>query len=430
MASRQDNVSSRNQQGNARTADSILTTSGDILYRNNLNQTRRLGIGEEDFQLTVSNGEAQWRRSTGELFKIGYASRPVGNWWNGTYGESGVPFNQSSLTKYNHANKIYANLKTINASGVLANQSTSSQGGYTAGNLVLYKANCQELWCTIKTDVSNLTNILDNLGTTGAQAITDITDFCETDTIYGIDLELDDPASLSTTGATNLNTWFGDLKTSLNNASVSASLNITLPALSNATVAAGYNFDYSTFIDSVDTCTINCCCAMSDFGYGMGTCPVELLVGGSYNDIDMCITGVDEQGTTTFYEGGVLQKYATDTNSNDMDKLVIALPCDGWANDEAQSPYAFTTNLTKNKINFNSTYNTNTFDGKRDTSHELRWNDGTYTYTFSDGYAMRRKAEICRQWLKKWELDNPLKPKPLYEMIFRFMGGNNPSYYE
>lgn len=420
----------RNNQTNSGSAVSLLTTAGDLLINNNLGQARRLPIGEENFQLTVDNGQATWKRSTGELFKIGYYSFPEGTYWNSTWGENGVEFNQTNLTKYNHSNKIYANLKQIDSNGSLANKSTSSNGGYTAGNLVLYKSNCQELWCSITTDVANLNNILNNLGTTGSGAIDQIVNFVETDVIFGIDLLIDDPASLSTTGATNLNTWLGDLKTGLNTSSAGASLNITLPAIGNATIASAYNFNYSTFASNVDTITINCCCAMSDFGYGVGNSPLELLVGGSFNDKDMCNTASDEQGKTVFYEGGVLGKYASDNSNNNMEKLVLSLPCDGFVHAHGANAFSITGHVNRNTINLNTTYNTNVMLGNIDSSSELRWFDDAYTYSFTDGNAMRRKSEVIRQWLNKWELDYPEKSKPLYEMMFWAMGGGNPSYFD
>ena len=420
----------RNNQANTGTAESTLTESGDLLINNNLGQLRRLPIGEENFQLTVDNGQAQWRRSTGELFKVSYHSIPVDDYWDATWGATGVPFDQSSLTRYNHADKIYANLKYIENTGSVLTKSTSAQGGYNASALTLYKANCQELWCTINTDDANLDVILDNLGTTGSGAIDQIVAFVESDALSGIEIQLDEPSSLGVSGVNNLNTWLGDLKTALNNSSQGASLQITLPSLSNATIAANYNFDYSTFTSNVDLVGINCCCQEQEFGYGMAQTPIELLVGGVYDDTDMCIEAADEQGQTTFYEGGVLQKYATDNSNNNMQKLVVILPSSGWANDESGSVFAFDGNLTRNQINLDkTTYNTNIMSGSRDISGELRWFTNTHTFSYCDGYAMRRKAEVVRQWLNAWELDYPLKEKPIYNLAFKHMGGNNSDYY-
>lgn len=421
----------RNNQANTGTAESTLTTAGDILINNNLGQLRRLPIGAENFQLTVDNGQATWKRSTGELYKVSYHSIPVDDYWDATWGATGVPFNQTSLSRYNHAEKFYANLKYVENTGSVLTKSTSAQGGYNASALTLYKANCQELWCTINTDDANLDVILDNLGTTGSGAIDQIVAFVEGDAFSGIDIQLDEPASLGVSAVNNLNTWLGDLKTALNNSTQGASLQITLPALSNATIAGNYNFDYGTFASNVDLIGINCCCAHTEFGYGYGTTPYEMLIGGVYDDVDMCITGADEQGQTTFYEGGVLQKYATDNSNNNMQKLVVILPNDGWANDESASNFTFDLNLTRNQINLDtSTYNTNIFSGRRDSSGELRWFTDTHTFTFCDGEAMRRKAEVIRQWLNKWELDYPLKEKPIYNLAFKYMGGNNFSYFE
>lgn len=420
----------RNNQGNTGSADSTLTTAGDILINNNLGQLRRLPIGAEDFMLTVDNNQATWKRSTGELFKISYYSQAAGNYWNATWGESGVPFDQTNLTRYNHAEKIYANFKYIENTGSVLTKSTSAQGGYTAGNITTYKANCQELWCQINTDDANLDVILDNLGTTGSGAIDQIVAFVESDALNGVEITLDEPTSLGVSAVNNLNTWLGDLKTGLNNSTQSASLQITLPALSNATILANYNFDYSTFTSNVDLVGIDCCCQETEFGYGMAQTPFELLVGGTYDDIDLCITGADEQGQTTFYEGGVLQKYATDNSNNNMQKLVVILPNGGWANDESSGVFTFDSNLTRNKINQNSTYDTNVFSGRRDMSSELRWFSNTHTFNFCDGESMRRKAEVVRQWMKAWELDNPSKEKPIYNLAFKWMGGNNSSYFD
>jgi hypothetical protein len=43
---------------------------------------------------------------------------------------------------------------------------------------------------------------------------------------------------------------------------------------------------------------------------------------------------------------------------------------------------------------------------------------------------MRRRAEICRQALKKFELDNPEKAKPRYECLFWVMGGGSDCFYD
>jgi hypothetical protein len=429
MADRQSNVSSRNNQGNTSSADTILTTAGDILYRNNINQNRRLPIGAEDFQLTVSNGEAQWRRSTGELFKIGYCNQAASTFWNASTGESGVPFNQTSITRYNHANKIYTNWKYIENTGRVLTKSTSAQGGYTTANVTLLKGNCQELWATVNTDNANLGVILADLTGVGVTAISDCVDVVETDALAGIDILLDEPSSLTAGNVTDLNTWLGDLKTELNNSSASASLNLTLPAITNATIAGNYNFDYSTFAANVDTITINCCCQHNEFGYGTGNSPLECLIGGVYDDNDMCDDALDEQGQTTFYEGGVLQKYATDNSNNNMDKLVLKIPNDGFAHDDTQGAFTITSNLTKNKINYNATYATNTINGNRDSSGELRWFTGSYTMSFCDGASVRSKAEVIRRWLHAWEESNPTKTKPLYEILLSTMGGNCPDYY-
>ena len=418
----------RNNQANTGTAESTLTTAGDILINNNLGQLRRLPIGEEDFALLVENGQPVWRRSTGELFKIGYCSEPVGDYWDATWGATGVPFSQDNLTQYNHANKVYANLKYIDGSGNVLTKSTSAQGGYTTANMVLYKGNCQELWVTVDTDTTNLAQITDNLLTTGVSAINDISQFIQDEVISGVDLLITDPASLSVTGATNLNTWLGDLKSEINN-NAGASVNITLPALGNATIAGNHNFDYSTFINNVNTLTINCCCVMNDYGYGYPNCPVELLIGGRYTDKNMTDDVADEQGATDFYEGGILGKYTTD-NNNHLQKLVIKIPNNGFSHDDTVGAYTIVSDLTRNKINLDdSTYNTNLLNGNRDSSGELRWFTGSHTVTFCDGYAMRRKAELVRQWLKKYELDNPTLNKPLYELIYSSMGGGNHSYY-
>ena len=208
MADRQSNRASRSQQSNSfETLTSTLTTAGDILYNNNINVVKRLPIGEEDFQLTVSNGEANWRRSAGEYFKVGYYNEPVGDWWNSAYGATGVPFNQTSITRYNHANKIYTNWKYIENTGRVLTKSTNAQGGYTAANVTLLKGNCQELWCTVNTDDGNLDVILNDLATIGVSAITDCTDLVSTDTFSGLDLLLDEPARLGVSAVNNLNTW-------------------------------------------------------------------------------------------------------------------------------------------------------------------------------------------------------------------------------
>jgi hypothetical protein len=429
MASRQDNASSRNQQNNTGSIDTTLNTAGDLLIKNRFNTTTGLSIGQEDYQLTVSNGQATWQPSTGQAFEVGYWSYPSSTAWNATWGENGVPFNQTNLGKYNHAKKFYAEFLTLNSSGEIVTASTSTQGGYTTSNVTLYKANCQELWTTVSSannvHQSLLTN---NLGTTGAQAITDIVTFVTDNDLAGVDINFEDFGSWSAGFVTNFNTWLGSLKTALN--AVNASLNFDFPYIGNATIQSAYNFNYADFIDNLDTATLMLYDIFFDWGYGMGHSPKEALVGGSFSDTGHCDDAADQQGTTTFYEGGTLGKFISDNNGNNLDKLVIGLPNIGFAHANSAGAYSVTGNLTKNKINLNSTYGTHVLNGGRDSSGELRWFGTSHTFTYCDGQSLRNKAEVCRQYLKKWELDNPTKTKPRYEIMIWHCGGGNDSFYD
>lgn len=425
---RQDNSSIRNNQGNTITSiDSVLTTAGDILIKNSNNQTKRLAIGEEDFQLTVSNGQATWKNAVGQTMKVGYWSYPGNTAWNATWGENGVEFNQTNLTKYNHAYKIYAEFLTLSTTGSI--EQVGGVGGYSTGNVTTYKNNCQELWATCSSsNYTNMSLVMADLPGLGVSAIQEMTTFVSDNSLSGIDLNWEAYSSWTTAFGVTFAGWLSDLKTSLNG--VDASLNLDLPYIGNATIAAAYNFDYSTFVNSVDFITIACYDMHYDWGYGLGICPMEALVGGSYNDKDMCDNAADEQGKTTFYSGGTLGKYASDNSDNNMEKLVIGLPAYGFVHANTDNAYTFTNNLTRNKINLNTTYDTNTLLGKRDMNAELRWFTNDSTFVFCDGESMRRKAEVCRQWLKKWEIDNPLKTKPIYECMYWHLGGNNNSFYE
>jgi hypothetical protein len=429
----QRNSSGIYKQGNKnKDVNSLLTTAGDIVISNSRNQITRLPVGQEDYQLVISGGAPAWKAGFGEIMKVGYWSYPGSTAWNATWGENGVEFNQTNLTKYNHSYKIFAEFLTVDtgatATGFIQ-EITTAQGGYTTGNVTTYKNNCQELFATCSSaNNADMELIMNDLNGLGVSAINTMTTFVQDNTLSGIDLNWEDFSSWSVGFGTTFAGWLGDLKTSLNN--IGASLNLDLPYIGNATIASAYNFDYSTFIDNVDYLTIAMYDIHFDWGYGMGICPIEALVGGSYHDNDMTLGVTEEQGKTTFFENGTLGKFASDNSNNNMDKLIIGLPAYGFAHTNGAGVYSFTNNLTKNKINFNSSYDTNTLFGQRDTSGELRWNSSGHTMVFCDGSSMRRRTEICRQWLKKWELDNPSKTKPIYEVMFWHMGGNNDSYYQ
>jgi hypothetical protein len=421
----QDNRPPRNNQDNTGNNTDVIENAGDLLISNRNGTITNLPIGLEDEQLTVSNGQAVWTTSRGQEMKIGYWSYPGQTAWNFPYGENGVPFLQGNLSKYNHSHKIYAELLTVDTGGVVI-KTTGTAGGNVSNNVLIYKTTCQELFTTVScANYSDMNDIVSN-GTTGASAISTIVDYCVDNDLQGVDINFEAFGSWTSGFITSFNTWLGSLKSSL----MGITLNLDLPYIGNSTIASSYNFDYSTFINSVDTITVMCYDMAFDFGYGLGHCPIEALVGGSFDDKGQTDDPADEQGTTNFYNAGVLGKYASDNSNNHMDKLVIGLPSYGYAHDNTAGVYTLENNLTRNKINYNSTYATKTLVSGRDNSGDLRWFPTGYTMVYSDAYSMRRRAEVCRQWLKKWELDNPQKTKPIYECIFWHMGGGNDSFYQ
>ena len=426
-----DNRLPRSKKDNTGNTTDLLKNAGDILINNAQGTTTRLSIGQEDQQLTVSNGVPTWKYSYGERMNINYYSYPESTAWSATYGANGVPFSEDSLSKYDHAYKIFSEFLTLQTvTGAIIHKSTNTQGGYTTGNITTFKNNCQELHVTVSSgSATDIALITDNLGTTGATAITTISDFVSNNSLSGVDIDFEDFGNWDATLVTNLNTWLGSLKTSVNNAG--GILNISLPYIGNATIASAYNFDYSTFINNVDTLTIMCYDVHLDYTYSYSICPLEMLVGGTYNDINNTDDVLDLQGSTSFYQDGVLGKFSTDNSGNHFDKLIIGLPAYGFVHDDADGLYTVTNGLTRNSINFSGP---DTRNGLRDQGSELRWHytsgENGYTYVFCDGVAMRSKAESIRKWLNKFELDNPTKSKPLYEISIYHMGGNNYSFYE
>lgn len=416
----QDNAISRNNQNNESASTASLTTAGDMLI-NVAGTDTRLPIGAENQTLNVSGGIPTWQNGSRESFKESYYSIAGNPYWNSTWNDTGVPFDQVHIGKYKNSHRICANFKKITpTTGVIATVSTSAQGGLTAGTLTLYKNNCQELWSSLTGDSSDIAVLTDNLGTTGAQAITDLVLFKDTNVLSGIDLKLSDMASISVTGVANLNTWLGSLHTALGD----CCLNITLPAFTNATISSAYNFDYSTFINNVDYLTINYdyCGANCDYGSGFPKVPIEAIRGGTYSDSNT--PGVN--GATAFYANGAIGKYIAD-NTNKMQKLIIGLPNTGYVHTIAQSDYTFSTgNLTRNTVNENGTFNTSELSANRDQSGTLFWSDATYDYTFSDETTIQVQVDAIRKILDKQELDEPTWNRANREIIFSSMGGGAP----
>lgn len=418
-----DNTNPRyNNQNNTSDIASELQNPGDTIYVNPGGAIVSLPIGTENQQMTVESGVPAWKDSYGDAFKISYFSYPENTAWNSTFNENGVPFDQTHLTKYSNAHAIRAEFKTVNSSGAIVDKSTSAQGGNTPANITTYKNNCQELWCTVSSgSYADMQQITNNLGTIGTTAISDITTFAVDNTLSGIDINFEAFGSWDSTFVTNFNTWLGSLQTSLTANNVS--LNLDLPYIGNATIAGSYNFDYSSFIDNVDYLTVMMYDVHLDYGRGFPICPLEAIIGGTYTDSQ----NGNISGNVAFYEKGTLQKFSNDVG-NKMQKLIVALPNYGYVHTIGDGDYTITNNITRNKINLNTTYNTVESAGLRDwQSSELFWEDGTYRYRYVDEYALQRKVDAVRTWINKHDLDNPNNNKTRREIVIWHMGAGSPA---
>jgi hypothetical protein len=421
-----DNVNPRtSNQNNTSSTTSELSTAGDMLIANSNGVPVALSVGLNNQTLKVSGGVPAWKNSYPESFKISYTSFADAPAFNATWNDTGVPFDQVHLGRYQGSHSIKANFKNIaTTTGAIETVSTSAQGGLTAGNLTTYKNNTQELWCELTcADFTDIQLITNNLGTTGAQAITDITAFCSANVLSGIECKFSDMGSW-TAGAfiTNLNTWLSSLKDALT--AGGCSLSLVLPALTNATVLSAYAFDYSTFINNVDYIVIDYCYsgANNDYGYGFPKVPMEAITGGTYSDSN---TGA-VSGAVAFYADGAIGKFSSDVG-NKMQKMIIKLPTTGFVHTNADADYTFSNEtLTRNDVNEDATYATVESAGLRDPSGHLRWNDGTYEYCMPDEITLQRQVDAIRTILDKYELDNPNNNAPRREITLCHLGGNNP----
>jgi len=417
----QDNRSIRDNQNNSGSTEDILSSSGDILISNRVGTVTALPIGNENQQLVVDNGQASWQNSSGEAFRTSYCLTS-GSPYFSTWGENGVPYDQESLTRYSNSWNVRAEYLEVNTTTGAIDEITVGTGAFTTGNLVLLKANTQNVWATCKCDnVADIRLLTDNLGTTGAAAITTLTAFVEDNVLSGIDINFTDYTNWAAGDVTNLNTWLGSLKTSLTNAG--AQLNISLPAIGNATMLALYNFDYSSFVANVDRISIKMFNANVVYGRYMIHCPIEMITGGRWSDTNMG----DFNGAIQFYDKGVLGKFADDVGNN-MHKLIVILPNFGYVHTIGQGDTVFSTSiLTRNKLALNGTFATDVSSGARDfQSQELYWEDGTYRYRMNDEISLQHKVDACRIFLDKWELDNPSSIAPRRELTV-LMGGNMPT---
>lgn len=418
----QDNRSIRDNQNNSGSTEDILSSSGDILISNRVGTVTALPIGLENQQLVVDNGQASWQNSSGEAFRTSYCLESGNPYFNATWGENGVPYDQESLTRYSNSWNVRANYLEINNTTGVIDEITSGVGAFTTDNLTLIKQNTQNVWATCYSpNITNMNLLLNNLGTTGAVAITTMTSFVTDNVLSGIDINFVDYDNWTAGIVTNMNTWLGSLKTSLNNAG--AQLNISLPAIGNATMAALYNFDYSTFISNVDRITIKMFNANVVYGRYMVNCPIEMITGGRWSDTNMG----DFNGPVQFYDKGVLGKFNSDVGNN-MQKLIISLPNFGYVHTIGAGDTTFSTSiLARNKLALNGTFATDESAGTRDfQSQELYWEDGTYRYRMNDEISLQHKVDACRIFLDKWELDNPGLNAPRREIVV-FMGGNMPT---
>lgn len=419
----QENRSARNNQNNSGNATDILTDSGDILINNRIGNTVRLPIGNENQTLNVSQGQPVWQNSARETFRESYVLEAGSPFWNATWGENGVPYDQESLTRYSNAWNVRAKYLEVNTTSGAIDEITTGVGSFSTGNLTLLKSNTQNVWATCICDnEADIKLITDNLGTTGASAITTMTTFVTDNVLSGIDIDFTDYLNWQATTVTNLNTWLGSLKSGLE--AIGSQLNLNLPIIANASQLAGYNFDYSTFIANVSFLTIKCYDINIWDGRYTINCPIEAITGGRWSDTN---TG-DFNGPVQYYDKGCLGKFEDDVGANNMYKLIVALPNFGYVHTIGQGDTTFSeTRLLRNKLALNGTYATDESSGNRDfQSHELYWEDGSYRYRMVDEIALQRKADAIRVFLDKWDLANPTKTPARREIVL-LMGGNCPN---
>lgn len=396
-----------------------LDVSGDINFTGNLRKNGVIQSFSESFN----------ERCKFEGFDISYWSYPGEiTWSSNDYDFNGTKFDQASLSKYSHSKVIRAEFLELGTTGHIQIKDEGGtylqQGGYTDANITLYKANCDELWTTVSSQAyTDMENALGTTYNTGTTMVNEIMDVVNTKNLDGVCINWEEFGAYTPEYVTDLNTWFGELKTALN--AVGKKLTYDMPYLGNTTIANAYNFNYGTFINNLDFCTIMNYDVHYDWGYGMATLPIECLIGGRYSDKGLCDDVADEQGTTVFFDKGTLGKFADDVGDN-LDKLIIGLPNIGFTHLNSAGVWSFEMRgMTMNQCNLNTTLNTNIMYGNRTESGELRWFANSRTFVMNDAESIRYKIRAAKNFLDKWEKDNPTKKSPRREIAIWSMGGDS-----
>lgn len=322
-----------------------------------------------------------------EGFDISYWTFGIRDAWNddtggnGDFNEAGVPFNQQSLQKYNHAFAFRPQFMTVREQGVTPKVEIvgPEAGDYTVANNNLYKANCQEMWCHISNSDYHGIEEMCAAGTVsgeGRDAIDDIVTNAVAWGLKGVDINFEAFSEYTVQFVSDFAAWLLALKTDLNANNIKLSYAIVsmyYPGNENL-----YNFDYSSFIDSVDYLSVMMY-DMFEWGFGQANCPLQAITGG-YQELegnkDAASTPAyvfDNGKYVKFYESGILGKIYSDVGDK-MNKIICCLPNYGMYNTtDLDNNWNYVNNLGLNRINLDPSYNTNIYEGQRREGGELRW---------------------------------------------------------
>ena len=367
-----------------------------------------------------------------EGFKISYYTFGARDAWNTTtYSEDGVPFNQGSLNKYNHAWAFRPQYLTLREDGVYPQVEvlTPTVGDYTPAYLQLYKDNCQEFWIHISnSDYHGMVNMCADPNGLGLDARQTIKQRVIDWGVKGVDINFESFAEYTSQFVTDFAAWLLLLKTDLN--SVGCKLSYAIVSIPSPSIQSLYNFDYSSFIDSVDYLTVMMYDIM-DWGWGLSNSPTAAIVGGyqklqgNPNIASTSQYEIDNGPVVEFYENGILGKIHSDIGDK-MHKIICALPNYGMYNDNTMNNnWAYTNNLGLNRIEYDVSYNTSISEGKRTPDGTLRWTADNKYIEYNDGYSLRKRIRAIKNWFDKYELDNPNNNKPYREICIWYMGSDN-----
>lgn len=250
---------------------------------------------------------------------------------------------------------------TVNSSGKLdlLTVESSGQNAYSSANATSVLAHCTEAYLTVSSDAANM-NALTGSATNYNEAITTLTNFCNTINFHGIELDWEGFGQWTTNSYANYKQFVDDLADALH--AHNKKLIIDGPPISNSIEQSYYLFKYEEFNASrADYIAVMGYDYQYDYGGGSAVSPNTWVV-------DAC----------------KWVKYRI----TDVDRIIMGMPSYGYQASSGGWDIAI---LTKEQISSKPGFATAARDSG---SYEMAWTNAGIHYRYQDATGLNMKRTL------------------------------------